>query len=168
MLRLVSREVAVFKVGEKVVYPHHGAGIIECVEEKQVLGEMKTYFIVRLSQGQLTVMVPADSISDVGLRRVISLDEAESVLAVLSDDQTKMPKDWNRRFKKNREKIKSGDIFEVAEVVRNLTIRDLEVGLSTGEKRMLNRARQILVSELVFAFDADEDHVNNMVDGIFH
>lgn len=157
-----------FKVGDKVVYPHHGAGIIEGIEKKHILGEIKTYYVVQLSQGQLTVMVPTDSISDVGLRKIISQDEAESVLAVLSDDQTKMEKDWNRRFKKNREKIKSGDIFEVAEVVRNLTIRDLEVGLSTGEKRMLSRARQILVSELTFALNADEEHVNNMVNGIFH
>lgn len=157
-----------FNIGDKVVYPHHGAGIIERIEEKHVLSETKTYYIVRLSQGQLTVMVPSESVSDVGLRSIISPDQAENVLAVLSDDQTKMPKDWNRRFKKNREKIKSGDVFEVAEVVRNLTIRDLEVGLSTGEKRMLSRARQILISELVFALDADEDRVNNMVDGLFH
>lgn len=157
-----------FREGDKVVYPHHGAGIIERIEEKQVLDEMKTYYIVRLSQGQLTVMVPSESVSDVGLRTIISQEEAESVLAVLSDDQTKMPKDWNRRFKKNREKIKSGDVFEVAEVVRNLMIRDQEVGLSTGEKRMLNRARQILISELVFALDADEEYINDMVDRIFH
>lgn len=157
-----------FKVGDKVVYPHHGAGIIERIENREVSSETKTYFIVQLSQGQLTVMVPAESIPDVGLRSIISPEEAESVLAVLSHDQSKMPKDWNRRFKKNREKIKSGDIFEVAEVVRNLTIRDIEVGLSTGEKRMLNRARQILISELVFVLDSDEGLVNEMVDGIFH
>ena len=157
-----------FNVGDKVVYPHHGAGVIERIEEKQVLGEMKTYFIVRLSQGQLTVMVPADSLGGVGLRRIISLEEAENVLAVLSDDQTKMPTDWNRRFKKNREKIKSGDVFEVAEVVRNLTLRDIDVGLSTGEKRMLGRARQILESELVFALERDEDHVKDMVDELFN
>jgi CarD family transcriptional regulator len=158
----------VFNIGDKVVYPHHGAGIIERIEEKQVVDETRTYYIVRLSQGQLTVMVPSEAISDVGLRRVISTNEAERVLAVLSDDETKMPKDWNRRFKNNREKIKSGDVFEVAEVVRNLTLRDHELGLSTGEKRMLNRARQILVSELVFALNADEDHVNDVVDDIFH
>lgn len=157
-----------FKVGDKVVYPHHGAGIIERIEEKQVLEETKTYFIVRLAQGQLTVMVPAESASDVGLRTIISSEEAETVLAVLSDDQSKMPQDWNRRFKKNREKIKSGDVFEVAEVVRNLTIRDQSVGLSTGEKRMLNRARQILVSELVFALERNEDEINSEVDNIFH
>ncbi len=155
-----------FRIGDKVVYPHHGAGIIEGVETKQVLDEAQKYYVVRLSQGQLTVMVPAESVSGVGLRSIISPEEAESVLTVLSDDQTKMPKDWNRRFKKNREKIKSGDVFEVAEVVRNLTIRDLQLGLSTGEKRMLNRARQ--VSELVFALDTDEDYVNKMVDDILH
>jgi len=157
-----------FKVGDKVVYPHHGAGTIERIEEKQVLEETKTYFIVRLAQGQLTVMVPAESASDVGLRTIISPEEAATVLAVLSDDQSKMPKDWNRRFKKNREKIKSGDVFEVAEVVRNLTIRDQSVGLSTGEKRMLNRARQILISELVFALERNEDEINSEVDNIFH
>jgi CarD family transcriptional regulator len=158
----------VFKIGDKVVYPHHGAGVIERIEEKQVLDERETYYIVRLSQGQLTVMVPAGSIPGVGLRNIISTNEAEDVLAILGDDQSKMPTDWNRRFKKNREKIKSGDALEVAEVVRNLTIRDAEVGLSTGEKRMLNRARQILVSELVFALDKDEVDINELIDGNFH
>lgn len=157
-----------FKIGDKVVYPHHGAGTIESIEEKQVLEEKQTYYIVQLTQGQLTVMVPAGSISGVGVRNIISSQEAESVLAVLADDQTTMPTDWNHRFKKNREKIKSGDAFEVAEVVRNLTIRDTEVGLSTGEKRMLNRARQILVSELAFALETDEVDVNKIIDENFH
>ncbi len=157
-----------FKIGDKVVYPHHGAGVIEGIEEKQVLDEKQQYYIVRLSQGQLTVMVPANSIPGIGLRSIISPLQAENVLATLGDDQSKMPKDWNRRFKRNREKIKSGDALEVAEVVRNLTIRDAEVGLSTGEKRMLNRARQILVSELVFALDKDEGDINTLIDGNFH
>lgn len=157
-----------FKIGDKVVYPHHGAGTIEGIEEKKVLEEKQTYYIVELTQGQLTVMVPAEAISGVGVRNIISLQEAESVLAVLADDQTTMPSDWNHRFKKNREKIKSGDAFEVAEVVRNLTIRDTEVGLSTGEKRMLNRARQILVSELAFALETDEVDVNKIIDENFH
>jgi len=158
----------VFKIGDKVVYPHHGAGVIEGIEDKKVLEEKQTYYIVRLSQGQLTVMVPTGSIPEVGLRNVISQTEAESVLAVLADDQTKMPQDWNHRFKKNREKIKSGDALEVAEVVRNLTIRDAEIGLSTGEKRMLNRARQILVSELVFALDKEEMDIDKIIDNSFH
>ena len=157
-----------FKIGDKVVYPHHGAGVIENIDEKKVLAEKQTYYIVRLSQGQLTVMVPAQAIPGVGLRNIISSNEAEDVLAILGDEQSKMHKDWNRRFKDNREKIKSGDALEVAEVVRNLTIRDAEVGLSTGEKRMLSRARQILVSELVFALDKDEGDVNEMIDGNFH
>lgn len=156
-----------FEIGDRVVYPHHGAGIISGVEEKELLGEKKKYYILQLSLGQLKVMVPADNTSELGVRGVISSREARQVLAVLAGSRTRMPKDWNRRFKKNAEKIKTNDVYEVAEVVRNLTLRDLEVGLSTGEKRMLNRARQILVSELIFALDLCEEKTTEKIDAIF-
>lgn len=143
--------MATFKVGDKVVYPMHGAGIIEAIEEREVLGERQQYYIMKLPMGDMQVMIPLRSVEEVGLREVISPSQVERVFEVLQGEKTKMSQNWNRRYRANLEKIRSGDIFEVAEVVRNLSIRDREKGLSTGERRMLDSARQILVSELVLA-----------------
>ncbi len=155
-----------YEVGDKVVYPHHGAGTIERIEEREHDGALKKYYVLELSHGQLKVMVPAENCDEVGLRGVISSREAKEVLGVLKDSRSRMPKDWNRRFKKNTEKIKTNDAFEVAEVVRNLTLRDMEVGLSAGEKRMLGRAKQILLSELIFALGMGEDKAIAKMDSI--
>ncbi|MBE3599064.1 MAG: CarD family transcriptional regulator [Limnochordaceae bacterium] len=140
-----------FKVGDKVVYPMHGAGIIEAIEEREVLGQRQQYYIMKLPMGDMQVMIPLRSVEEVGLREVISPEEVNRVFDVLQGERTKMSQNWNRRYRANLEKIKSGDIFEVAEVVRNLALRDKEKGLSTGERRMLDSARQILISELVLA-----------------
>lgn len=140
-----------FKVGDKVVYPMHGAGIIEAIEEREVLGQRQQYYIMKLPMGDMQVMIPLRSVEEVGLREVISVEEVKRVFDVLQGERTKMSQNWNRRYRANLEKIKSGDIFEVAEVVRNLALRDKEKGLSTGERRMLDSARQILISELVLA-----------------
>ncbi|MEW6045309.1 MAG: CarD family transcriptional regulator [Bacillota bacterium] len=140
-----------FKVGDKVVYPMHGAGVIEAIEEREVLGQRQQYYIMKLPMGDMQVMIPLRSVEEVGLREVISPEEVSRVFDVLQGEKTKMSQNWNRRYRANLEKIKSGDIFEVAEVVRNLSIRDKEKGLSTGERRMLESARQILISELVLA-----------------
>ena len=156
-----------FKIGDKVVYPMHGAGVIEAIEEKEVLGEMKHYYILRLPIGNMKVMIPIDHGRDVGLRQVITQDDVQVVLRILSDKSTSMPPNWNRRYRANLEKIKSGNIYEVAEVVRNLIKRDKEKGLSSGERKMLENARQILISELVLATELEEDKAQSLVDGVF-
>ena len=146
-----------YEVGDKVVYPHHGAATIEKKEKKDVFGKKQDYLILRLAYGDLTLKVPADNADEIGLRDVINDEEVEEVFAVLRKKEARMPTNWSRRFKNHVEKLKSGDIYQVAEVVRNLSIRDKDKGLSAGEKRMLNRARQILVSELTFAIGVSEE-----------
>ncbi len=155
-----------FDVGDKVVYPHHGAAVIERREEREVFGETREYLVLKLAYGDLTLMVPCDNTDEVGLREVINDEEVEEVFAVLRKKEARMPTNWSRRFKNHVEKLKSGDIYQVAEVVRNLSIRDKDKGLSAGEKRMLTKARQILVSELVFAAGATEDKAEGMVDKV--
>ena len=146
-----------FDVGDRVVYPQHGAAVVEKRELKSFFGEEREYLVLKVAFGDLTVMVPADNTEEVGLREVINDEEVEEVFAVLRKKEARMPTNWSRRFKNHVEKLKSGDIYQVAEVVRNLSIRDKDKGLSAGEKRMLNRARQILVSELTFALEVDEE-----------
>lgn len=153
-----------FKVGDKVVYPHHGAGKIVKKEMKEVLGQQREYLTIQILYNEMTVMVPTENADRAGLRRVIDEKAVELVLAVLRDDGSQMPKNWNRRFKHNRDKIKTGDIFELAEVVRNLSIRDLDKGLSTGEKQMFGRAKKILASELMYARDMEEDEATEFLE----
>jgi CarD family transcriptional regulator len=161
----VSSGVAIrYKVGDKVVYPHHGAGKVLKKEKKEVLGSVREYLTIKILHNDMTVMVPTESAGRAGLRRVIGEDAVERVLSVLRDDISQMPKNWNRRFKHNRDKMKTGDIFELAEVVRNLAIRDFEKGLSTGEKQMFTRAKKILSSELMYALDKDEDEAEAYLD----
>ncbi|MGI6129464.1 MAG: CarD family transcriptional regulator [bacterium] len=153
-----------FKVGDKVVYPMHGAGIIEAIEEREFLGEKRHYYVMRMPIGDMKVMVPTDSTEEVGLRSVMTNDDVQQVLDILRSERTKMSNNWNRRYRANMEKIKSGNAFELAEVVRNLIHREQEKGLSSGEKKMLDSARQILVSELVLAQDIEEEEAENLVD----
>jgi CarD family transcriptional regulator len=153
-----------FDVGDKVVYPHHGAAVIERKETKEAFGEKKEYLVLRLSYGDLTVMVPVDSTDEVGLRDVIDDGEVEDVFEVLRKKEARMPTNWSRRFKNHAEKLKSGDVYEVAEVVRNLSLRNAEKGLSAGEKRMLAKARQILLSELIFAIDVSAEEAEAKLD----
>ncbi|MCT4593906.1 MAG: CarD family transcriptional regulator [Anaeromicrobium sp.] len=153
-----------FNIGDKVVYPMHGAGIIEAVEEKEILGKKRKYYIMRMPIGNMKVMIPLKNVEDAGLRDVISTDEVDQVLAVLSDDISRMPKNWNRRYRANMDKIRSGDIYEVAMVVRNLMLRDKEKGLSTGERKMLANAKQILISEFVLAKDLEEKTAEELID----
>jgi len=155
-----------YSVGDKVVYPHHGAGTVIKKEKRDVLGEKREYLTIQILHNDMTVMVPVESADKAGLRKVIAKNDVEEVMAVLRQDETNMPKNWNRRFKHNREKIKTGDIFELAEVVRNLSIREAEKGLSTGEKQMFNRAKKILASELMYARGLDEDQADKFLDGV--
>jgi CarD family transcriptional regulator len=156
----------IYKVGDKVVYPHHGAGKVLKKEKREMIGEAREYLTIKILHNDMTVMVPSDSAGRAGLRRVIGEPEVERVLAVLRDDMSQMPKNWNRRFKHNRDKMKTGDIFELSEVVRNLAIRDFEKGLSTGEKQMFTRAKKILASELMYALDMEEKDAEDYLDDL--
>ena len=152
-----------FNVGDKIVYPMHGAGTIDSIEEKDILGEKQSYYILRMP-GEVKVMIPTAKAEAVGVRNVIDKQSAEKVIGILEQDETLMDKNWNKRYRDNMEKMKSGDIYQVADVVRNLSFKQKEKGLSTGEKKMLNNAKQILVSELVLAEHATEDEVEKLVD----
>ena len=154
------------KVGDKVVYPHHGAGTIVKKETREVLGEKREYLTIKILHNDMTVNVPADNCDRVGLRKVIDEQMVSKVLKALTGNGTTMPKNWNRRFKHNRDKMKTGDIFELAEVVRNLSLRDHEKGLSTGEKQMFVKAKKILASELMYAKEMDEDEAAEWLDGV--
>jgi len=153
-----------FEEGDKVVYPHHGAGLVMKKEARELMGEEREYLTIKILHNELTVMVPCENAGKAGLRRVIDEVEIKKVTDVLTDDVSEMPKNWNRRFKYNREKIKTGDVFELAEVVRNLAIREMEKGLSTGEKQMYTRAKKILASEFMYALDKDEDGAEKYLD----
>jgi CarD family transcriptional regulator len=156
-----------FRVGDKVVYPHHGAAVIESMQERDVDGETRKYWVLRLSYGDLTLMVPTDGAEEIGLRGVVPKGELEQVYKILqSKKQAPTPSNWSRRFKSHIEKLRSGDIYQVAEVVRNLSNRDQDKGLSAGEKRMLQRARQILVSELTFAANLKPEKAEAMLDDL--
>src|SRR5579871_3092739 len=148
-----------FEIGDSVVYPHHGAGKVLRKEMKNVLGESREYLTIKILHNDMTVMVPTENAALAGLRRVIDEETVQKVLAVLQDECSEMPKNWNRRFKHNRDKIKTGDIYELAEVVRNLALRENERGLSTGEKQMFTRAKKILASELMYALEMNEEEV---------
>ena len=155
-----------YEVGDKVVYPHHGAGKIMKIEQKEVLGQYRDYLTIQILHNDMTVMVPVENADRAGLRRVVDADVVEEVLAVLRGHPTKMPKNWSRRYKHNRDKLKTGDIFEVAEVVRNLAVRYADKGLSTGEKQMFSKAKKILASELMYARNFSEEEATLFLENV--
>ncbi len=155
-----------FVEGDKVVYPHHGAGVVMKKETRDLMGENREYLTIKILHNDLTVMVPCENAGRAGLRRVIDEEQIKRVTAVLCDEESDMPKNWNRRFKYNREKIKTGDVYELAEVVRNLALREMEKGLSTGEKQMYTRAKKILASEFMYALEKDEEGAEGYLDGL--
>ena len=155
-----------FRKGDTVVHPEHGAAVIQELREKEFLGEKRTYLVLRVAYGDLTLLIPVDSTEQVGLRQVVSKNEVKKVLKVLTEDESSMAANWSRRFKNNMEKLHSGDPYQVAEVLRNLAIREREKGLSAGEKRMILKARQILISELSHATSKTEDQAEIMIDEV--
>ncbi len=155
-----------FEVGETVVYPHHGAATIIEVKDRVIKGETKRYLKLNVTQGDLIIEVPADNVDLVGVRDVIGQDGLDKVYEVLRAPFTEEPTNWSRRYKANLEKLASGDVIKVSEVVRDLWRRDQDRGLSAGEKRMLAKARQILVSEIALALKADEDHAGSVLDEV--
>lgn len=155
-----------FEVGETVVYPHHGAATIIEVKDRIIRGETKKYLKLNVTQGDLIIEVPADNVDLVGVRDVIGQDGLDRVYDVLRAAFTEEPTNWSRRYKANLEKLASGDVIKVSEVVRDLWRRDQDRGLSAGEKRMLAKARQILVSEIALALKADEEHAGGVLDEV--
>ena len=156
-----------FAVGDRVVYPHHGAAVIERRERLVVLDKPRDYFVLRIEHNNLTLKVPTDSVEQVGLRAVIDLEEVAEVMALLGKPGGREPANWSRRFKNNVEKLKSGDVYQVAELVRNLTRRKADKHLSVGEQRLLVDSRQVLLSELRLATDVTQEQADSMLDGIF-
>lgn len=152
-----------FGIGERIVYPMHGAGIIKDIEEKEILGEKRRYYIMQMPIGDMKVMVPLDKAEEVGVREIISNEEMEDVVTILEGDKSKMPQNWNRRYRSNMDKIKSGDIYEIAAVVRNLMLLDVEKGLSTGERKMLSDAKQMLVSEMALVYDKSVEEIEVLI-----
>ena len=155
--------VKVFNVGDKVVYPMHGAGVIQGIEEKNILGAKESYYIIKMP-GEVKVMVPTAKAEEIGVRNIIDEETAGKVFKVLETDSTEMSLNWNKRYRDNMEKMKSGDIYQIADVVRNLSFKQKERGLSTGEKKMLLNAKQILVSELTLAENSQKEKIEEMVD----
>lgn len=152
-----------FKIGDKVVYPMHGAGVIENIEEREVLGVNHKYYVLKIPIGSMKVFIPLSKVEEIGVRSIIDKGDLPLVFKILQGETNPLSANWNRRYRANLEKLKSGDIFEVAEVVRDLTLRDKDKGLSSGEKRMLENARQILISEIVLAKDIDEKRADQMI-----
>jgi CarD family transcriptional regulator len=158
----------VFDVGDRVVYPHHGAAIIVSRETKTFNGEKTDYLVLQMAHGELTLRVPAEKAEHVGMRPPIGNEEVQDLFELLGKKDVREPANWSRRFKNHQEKLKSGDVYQVAEVVRNLSLRDQAKGLSAGEKSMFLKARSVLVSELSFALDVTEDEADHRVEEILH
>jgi CarD family transcriptional regulator len=155
-----------FAAGETVFYPGHGAGRIAELVEQEFQGERRRYYRIQVMGNGMTVMVLVEGADKAGLRPIMTKPMVEEVVGVLRDDPTKMPLNWNHRIKQNRDKIKTGDVFEMADVVRNLALRDHEKGLSTGERQMFSKVKRILASELMFAKEMHEDDALSFLDSI--
>lgn len=160
---MLKGSVDMYAIGDKIVYPMHGAGIIESIEEREILGEKKSYYIMRMPVGEMKVMIPTNCAGNVGIRDVIDKSIADKVFRSLEGGIDEEPSNWNKRYRENMLKIKSGNVFDVAEVVKHLIIRERQRGLSTGERKMLNSAKQILISELVLAENMKPSEVEELI-----
>ncbi len=155
-----------YNLGDKIVYPMHGAGVIESIEEKEILGEIRKYYVIAMPLGDIKLMVPIDNADDIGVRNIIDYTDVNKVYTVLEQDTEITELNWNKRYRQNLDKMKSGDIYEVARIVRNLAFRNKEKGLSSGEKKMLNNAKQILISELILVEGSSADFMNSKIEDI--
>ncbi|WP_306483526.1 CarD family transcriptional regulator [Anaerococcus sp.] len=153
-----------FKIGDKIVYPMHGAGTIDSIEKKEFLGEVKDYFILKMPIGDMDISIPTNKINEMNIRDVITKEEGDEVLKILDDDPSDMSNNWTVRYRQNQEILKTGDVFEIAKMVRNLAILDSDKGLSTTEKKLLNRSRRILASELVMVGSLEKEEAEAMID----
>lgn len=152
-----------YNIGDKIVYPMHGAGIIESIEEQEILGNKQSYYVVKIPVGDMKVLIPTKNVEGIGIREVISEADADKVFSVLGSKSDISTNNWNKRYRENMVKIKSGNIYEVADVVRSLMLRERDKGLSTGERKMLNSAKQILISELVLAKNMNALEVEGII-----
>jgi CarD family transcriptional regulator len=157
-----------FNLGDKVVYPMHGAGVIESMEVKEILGEVKKYYVLKMPIGEMKLMIPVDNVDNIGLRNIIDEETVDSVIGILKQTAEISESNWNKRYRDNMLKMKSGDIFEVAQVVRDLTYRDKEKGLSTGEKKMLVSAKQMIISEIALSINKDGQGVEDYLDELIN
>ncbi|MDR1060248.1 MAG: CarD family transcriptional regulator [Clostridiales bacterium] len=157
-----------YSIGDKIVYPMHGAGVIESIEEREFLGGKQDYYVLKMPVGDMRVMIPTGNVVGIGIREIIHSEEIEKVLKILREQTVNVTTNWNKRYRENMVKIKSGSIYEVADVVRSLMLREKGKGLSTGERKMLNSAKQILISELVLAKDADQLDIELIIDECVH
>ncbi|MDD2215101.1 MAG: CarD family transcriptional regulator [Eubacteriales bacterium] len=153
-----------FFVGDKIVYPMHGAGIIEGIEEKKILGETRKYYILRVPCGDMKIMIPLESADEVGIRSIISESQLSDIIDLLGAESSEMPDNWNRRNRENMDKLKTGDLCKVAEVVRNLMRNDRTKKLSTGEKKMLTNAKQILISEMILSGEMSHEEAEGIIE----
>ena len=153
-----------FQIGDKVVHPMHGAGIVDSIVQKKVNGVMREYYGLKLPVRAMVVMVPTENCEEIGVRPIVDREQADRVLAAIPDIQVEMTQNWNRRYRENMERIKSGDLFEVARVVKGLMLRDVQKGLSTGERKMLHSAKQILISEIVMCQSSSYEDVEACID----
>ena len=148
-----------FSAGDKIAHPMHGAGIIEGIEEKKINGKVRKYYVLRLTAGGMTVLIPLESCEAVGIRPIVSAEEAENIMNSVSEIEYDMTQNWNQRYRENMLRIKSGDLLEVAKVIKGLIEREKEKSLSTGERKMLRLAKQILISELVLSEDKSYEEI---------
>ena len=153
-----------YQVGDKILYPMHGAGIIKKIEKREILGSVKDYYILHVPCGDMKVMIPVDNCEIIGVRPIVSEEEIRSAVEILKQESTPMTGNWNKRYRENMEKIKTGDITLVAEIVRNLTRIDRENRLSAGEKKMLTNVRKILQSEIMLVRNIDEQEARRIID----
>ena len=153
-----------FEIGDKVVYPMHGAGIIQTIEKRTILGSTREYYVMKIPFGDMKVMIPVDNTEEIGVRTIVTEEKIKEVLRALRLEITSMPDNWNKRYRENMTKLKSGDIMQVTEVVRNLMLSEREKGLSTGERKMLLNAKQILISEIVLVREIDIKEAESQVE----
>lgn len=157
-----------FKVGDNAVYPGHGVGQVVAVESKEIMGSKCEFYIVQIRETGMKVMVPKNNVSSVGLRPIISKDEASKVIEILKMTDVKIDNQtWNRRYREYMEKIKTGSVYEIAEVLRDLFLLKVDKELSYGERNMLDTARKLLMKELTLAVDHQELTSTNEVRQIF-
>jgi CarD family transcriptional regulator len=152
-----------YKIGDKIVYPMHGAGIIEAIEEREIFDEINTYYIMQIVSEGLQILIPVDKVDEIGVRTIVGKDDIFNMLESMNAPMDDMEKNWNRRYREHLDHLKTGDIFEVAKVVKNLILLDRKKGLSTGEKKMLNSARNFLVSEMILIEKRDKDEIVGII-----
>ena len=157
-----------YRIGDKIVHPMHGAGIVDEIVTRKVNNVQRDYYSLRLPMGGMLVLIPTDHCAEIGVRPVLTPEAFESILSQIADLQVKLETNWNHRYQENMQRLKSGDLLEVAKVVKSLLLRDTRRGLSTGERKMLHSAKQILISELSLSKDIPYEEAEGCIDQVLH